>query len=199
VGLLHHAANAVARKHAGSVMFVGDLSGRTGGHLDHHNSHQTGRDADVAFYVANSKNKPIPLKRFIAFDDAGNARDVPGAHFDEARNWALVEAFLKDQGATVRYLFITPGLRSRLLAYAAKKHVAKELVDRAATVMMSPADSDLHDDHFHVRIACPESMHDVCIEESVAHAAPAAEKAADANEGQKPEAHAEPAEDAKQP
>jgi penicillin-insensitive murein endopeptidase len=168
VHLLHKAASSVSRKHRGSVMFVGDLSGKTGGHLDRHGSHQTGRDADVGFYIVNSKGKPIPAKRFIAFDDAGNARDVPGARFDEARNWALVEALLKDHDANVRYLFVTNGLKARLLAYAAKKKVNKELMERAAAAMMSPPDADLHDDHFHVRIACPESMRDVCIEESTA-------------------------------
>lgn len=166
VKLLHHASAAVARKHKGSVMFVGDLSGKTGGRIDKHGSHQSGRDADVAFYVMNSKGKPLPAKRFIAFDDAGNARDVPGARFDEARNWALVEALLKDRDAHVRYLFVTNGLRARLLAYAARKHAPKELIERAAAAMMSPPDADLHDDHFHVRIACPESMRDVCVEES---------------------------------
>jgi penicillin-insensitive murein endopeptidase len=174
VHLLHHAANHVSKKHKGSVMFVGDLSGKTGGHLDRHGSHQTGRDADVGFYIVNSKGKPIATKRFIAFDDAGNARDVPGARFDEARNWTLVEGFLKDKEANVRYLFVTNGLKARLLAYAAKKHAPKELMERAAAVMMSPPDADLHDDHFHVRIACPESMRDVCIEESTVKSEPAA-------------------------
>jgi penicillin-insensitive murein endopeptidase len=32
--------------------------------------------------------------------------------------------------------------------------------------MMSPNDADLHDDHVHVRISCPESTRDVCIEEA---------------------------------
>ncbi|APR83782.1 Murein endopeptidase [Minicystis rosea] len=202
VGMLHHAANSVARKHKGSVMFVGDLSGKTGGHLDRHGSHQTGRDADVGFYVVNSKGKSIPVKRFIAFDDAGNARDVPGARFDEARNWSLVEAFLKDRDANVRYLFVTNGLRARLLAYAAKKHAPKELIERASTVMMSPPDADLHDDHFHVRIACPDSMRDVCIEESTAREPKAdapSEAKADADDGKPAHAKNDAAEDAKQP
>ncbi len=76
VHMLHRAASAVARKHRGSQMLVGDLSGRTGGHLDHHGSHQSGRDADVGFYVTSSKGKPMAVKRFIPFDDAGNARDA---------------------------------------------------------------------------------------------------------------------------
>src|SRR6185369_13361025 len=108
-------------------MLVGDLSGRTGGHIDGHGSHQTGRDADVGFYVMNSRGKPMPVKRFIAFDGAGRARDLAWASFDDARNWAMVEAFLKYDKANVRYLFITNELRARLLAYAAKKHVPADL------------------------------------------------------------------------
>jgi penicillin-insensitive murein endopeptidase len=168
VHLLTNTAGVVARKHHGSQMFVGDLSGKTGGHLDRHNSHQSGRDADVGFYVMNSKGKPMSVKRFIAFDDAGNARDVPGARFDDARNWTMIEAMLKSEKAHVRYLFIANSLKARLLAHATKKHVSKELIERAAAAMMSPADADLHDDHVHVRIACPESMRDVCVEESTA-------------------------------
>jgi penicillin-insensitive murein endopeptidase len=171
VRLLTRASAAVARKHPRSVMLVGDLSGRTGGHLDGHGSHQTGRDADVGFYVMNSKGKPLPTKRFIAFDGAGNARDVPGARFDDARNWTLVEALLKDEKAGVRYLFITNELRARLLAQAKKKHAPKELVDRAAAAMMSPPEADQHDDHFHVRITCPEPMRGACVEEAVARTA----------------------------
>ena len=188
VHLLHHSATVVARKHRGSQMLVGDLSGRTGGHLDRHGSHQTGRDADVGFYVMNSKGKPMAAKRFIPFDDAGNARDAPGVRFDEARNWTMVEAMLKDDKATVRYLFIANALRAKLLAHAAKKHAPKEIVERAATAMMSPRDADLHDDHVHVRIACPDSMRDVCIEEATGREAPA--KVADAEEKGEPQAPA---------
>jgi penicillin-insensitive murein DD-endopeptidase len=169
VHLLQHTATAVAHKHPRSQMLVGDLSGRTGGHLDRHNSHQTGRDADVGFYVMNSKGKPMAVKRFIPFDDAGNARDAPGVRFDEARNWTMVEAMLKDDKASVRYLFITNALRGKLLAYAAKKHAPKDLVERAAAAMMSPSDADLHDDHVHVRIACPEPTRDTCVEEATVH------------------------------
>jgi penicillin-insensitive murein endopeptidase len=191
VHLLSHAATQVARKHHGAQMLVGDLSGRTGGHLDHHNSHQTGRDADVGFFVTNSKGKPMAVKRFIPFDDAGNARDVQGVRFDEARNWTMVEAMLKDDKANVRYMFISTALRGKLLAYAAKKHVAKDLIERASAVMMSPNDADLHDDHVHVRIACPEAMHDVCIEESAARVHEAPAKAAAPED--KPDAEATPA------
>ncbi len=170
VNLLGRASVAVAKKHKGAMMLVGDLSGRTGGPLDGHGSHQTGRDADVAFYAMNSKGKPLPIDRFVAFDGTGKARIIPGTFFDDTRNWALVEALLKDEKANVRYLFISVPLKGRLLAYAMRKNVDKDFIVRASTVMMSPPDADVHDDHFHVRIACPESTKDVCVEEAMVRA-----------------------------
>jgi penicillin-insensitive murein DD-endopeptidase len=167
VRLLRQASDDVARKHKGSMMFVGDLSAKEGGFLKGHNSHQSGRDADVGFYVANEKGKPVRIKHFVAFDGNGKGRELPWAVFDEARNWALVEALLKDEHAGVRYLFITTPLRAKLLAFAARKHAPKDLIARAAAAMMSPEDADLHDDHFHVRLSCPEGMRDVCVEESI--------------------------------
>ncbi len=162
--LLKRAADRVATRHKRSVLVVGDLSARGGGPLTGHNSHQSGRDADIGFYVTNSKGKPVEVRRFIAFDDTGKGREVDWARFDDARNWTLVEALLKDE-AGVRYIFVDNALRARLLAYAAKKKVNKDLYTRAAFAMLSPRDADVHDNHFHVRIACPEGMRE-CIEES---------------------------------
>ncbi|WP_437811744.1 penicillin-insensitive murein endopeptidase [Sorangium sp. So ce1078] len=177
VKALRRAAFQVAKKHGDSALLVGDLSARTGGPLDGHNSHQTGRDADVGFYVVNSKGRTLRTDRFVAFDDKGNAIGLPGARFDDMRNWALVEALLQDRQAGVKYLFVTDALRARLLAYAAKKRVPAELRTRAAAAMMSPRDADLHNDHFHIRVMCPPSMRAACVEESLARPACAPEEA----------------------
>ncbi|WP_438040089.1 penicillin-insensitive murein endopeptidase [Sorangium sp. So ce128] len=177
VKTLRRAAFQVAKKHGDSALLVGDLSARTGGALDGHNSHQTGRDADVGFYVVNSKGKNLRTDRFVAFDDEGNAIGLPGARFDDARNWALVQALLEDRQAGVKYLFVTDALRARLLAHAAKKRVPADLRARAAAAMMSPRDADLHNDHFHIRVMCPPSMRGACIEESLARPACAADEA----------------------
>ena len=166
VRLLQRASAKVAKKHRNSVMLVGDLSGRTGGFLDRHGSHQSGRDADGGFDVMNSKGKPVNVRHFVAFDASGKGRELPWAMFDDARNWDLVEALLQDDKATVRYLFVTPPLKARLLAQAARKHARPETIARAAAAMISPQE-DVHDDHVHVRLACPEAMRDVCIEEAM--------------------------------
>jgi penicillin-insensitive murein DD-endopeptidase len=166
VHLLQRAAGHVAKKHKGSVMLVGDLSGRTGGPLEGHRSHQSGRDADIGFYVLNSRGKPVNVRHFVAFDPSGKGRELPWATFDEARNWRMIEALLNDPKAPVRYVFINNALRGRLLAYAARKHMPRESISRVAAAMMPARDGDRHDDRLQVRIACPESMRDVCTEES---------------------------------
>jgi penicillin-insensitive murein endopeptidase len=171
VKLLHRAADRVARKHRGSVLLVGDLSAKQGGWLAGHNSHQSGRDADVGFYVANSKGKPVNPKRFVAFDADGRAKDVDWARFDDVRNWRLVEALLEDRETAVHYIFVSNELKSRLLQAGTRMHASKDLLTRAAFAMLSPEHADLHDDHFHVRIHCPESMRSTCVEESQARSA----------------------------
>jgi penicillin-insensitive murein endopeptidase len=169
VRLLQRAASKVAHKHRGAVLLVGDLSARKGGPLPGHNSHQSGRDADVGFYVVNAKGKSVRLPHFVAFGADGRQRgDSDAARFDDARNWDFVEALLNDKKAAVRYLFISNALRARLLRYAAAKGAPKELITRAAAAMMSPAHAETHDDHFHVRISCPTPMRGTCVEESVA-------------------------------
>jgi penicillin-insensitive murein endopeptidase len=166
VRVLKRAASKVNKKHKGSVLFVGDLSAKKGGSLFGHNSHQSGRDADVGFYMRSEEGKHVNPHRFVTFGGDGKARGGELVRFDDERNWAFVEALLTDDKTDVRYLFVSMGLRTRLLKYAAKKNVPKELYTKAAAALMSPADADVHDDHFHVRIACPEKMRPQCVEES---------------------------------
>ena len=166
VRVLRRAAAKVSGKHKGSVLYVGDLSAKNGGALLGHNSHQSGRDADVGFYMVSEKGKHVNPHRFVAFGSDGRPRGGEVVRFDDERNWAFVEALLSDTKTDVRYLFVSSGLRTRLLKYAAKKNVAKDLYAKAAAALMSPADADVHDDHFHVRIACPERMRATCVEES---------------------------------
>jgi penicillin-insensitive murein DD-endopeptidase len=183
VKMTKRAAASVERKHPGSKLLVGDMSARLGGPLAGHNSHQSGRDVDLGFYVTNTKGNPVPMKRFVSFEaDGKSKKDVSWVRFDDARNWALVEALLKDENAGVRYVFVSHALRGRLLAYAQKKKVPADLMARASAALMSPKDVDVHDDHFHVRIRCPESSRDVCAEESSSKPSEIASAASDASD-----------------
>jgi penicillin-insensitive murein endopeptidase len=75
--------------------------------------------------------------------------------FDDARNWALVEALIEDIAAEVQWIFVSRGLKARLLAFALGAGREPEIVERAASMLHQPGDSAWHDDHFHVRIYCP--------------------------------------------
>jgi penicillin-insensitive murein endopeptidase len=156
----------VARRFPDAVLSVGDLSRREGGELERHHSHKSGRDADLGFYLRSPADKPLLPERFVTFSARGQPTDLPGAVFDDARNWALVEALIDDREARVSHIFVARHIRARLLRYAELHGVASELRQRAAEVMIQPSQA-AHDDHFHVRIGCPPDQGRKCVEFAV--------------------------------
>jgi penicillin-insensitive murein endopeptidase len=168
--MIDRAARQVRRHYPDAVLTVGDLSRRGGGEIDRHASHESGRDADIGFYVMNDQKKPIYEQSFVAFEGDGKAKTWPGAHFDDARNWALVAALLTDPAARVSHIFVAAPLKARLLAYAERMGVPLPLRIRASETLAQPHGALPHDDHFHVRIACPAHM-SKCIEQPEMHVA----------------------------
>src|SRR5215471_3789892 len=102
--MLGRSARDVAKAAPGSVLLVGDLSAKLGGPLSGHRSHQSGRDADVAFYVTDLHGKPVPSTDYVAFDGDGN--------------WLLVESWARDRRAGLSHIFVSWPLRERLLKFA---------------------------------------------------------------------------------
>jgi penicillin-insensitive murein endopeptidase len=121
----------------------------------------------------NDQKKPVYEQHFVAFTADGKAPSWPGAHFDDARNWALVAALVSDPAARVTHIFVAAPLRARLMAYAERMGVPQSIRIRASEVLAQPHGALPHDDHFHVRIACPAHMQG-CIEQPQAekHAHP---------------------------
>ena len=156
LALLDHASRRVARRYPGAVLGLGELSAEHGGRLAAHHSHQSGRDVDVGFYLVRERGgRGLYPPRFLACDGDGKVKSEPGLRFDEGRNWTLLTALLDDRTAQVRSIFVYAPLRARLLAHAEKVGAPRELRDRAAMLMSQPPHAAPHDDHFHVRIACP--------------------------------------------
>jgi penicillin-insensitive murein endopeptidase len=162
VSMLDRGAARVRKQFPGSVLAVGDLSRRGGGDVSGHHSHESGRDADVGFYVLNAAGKSVAPGRFVTFDEQGRAPG--GLRFDDARNWALVASWLNDPQARVSHVFVAAHLRDRLLAHARQHKVPPALRNRAALALMQPKHGLPHDNHFHVRIACPGEQRGVCVE-----------------------------------
>lgn len=163
IHMLERSAKKVAKKHPGAVLGVGDISRKNGGDIFLHRSHESGRDADIAFYVVDQRGKDLKPDTFVAFQGSIESSSMPGARFDVAKNWALVQAMLEDPVARVSHLFVADPLRRMLLAFA-KPRVLPSLYNRAAAVMMQPSNALPHDNHFHVRISCPNDMKKSCVE-----------------------------------
>jgi penicillin-insensitive murein endopeptidase len=160
VSALERAAASVARTFPGTPSLrVGDLSAPLGGRHVRHRSHRAGRDVDLIFYASTLDGAPAPGRGFVAYDrfGVGVASEEHGGgalRFDEERNWHLVRTLLLDAEAEVQWIFVSHGLKARLLAYAAAHEPDSEVLFRAAWVLQQPSRGAPHDDHFHVRIAC---------------------------------------------
>jgi penicillin-insensitive murein endopeptidase len=164
VDALVRVGRRLAREFPGSEMVLGDLSYLGGRDSPRHHSHRNGRDVDVFYFAVDDQGKPLPpIDAMVPFAPDGRSRawkqdgtwhTAHGRHFDEARNWGQVRAFLTDPGVEVQWIFAHRELIRRMLGWAADHGEDPALVARAAAVMMQPLHALPHDDHMHVRIYC---------------------------------------------
>jgi penicillin-insensitive murein DD-endopeptidase len=168
VQAVERAAKRVHAHDRRAVLGVADLSRKTGGRSIWHRSHHSGRDVDLLFYTTDAKGRPMkpPEHDMIRFDADGQPFVGPGndkgyrdprwqdRRFDTARNWQLVEALLTDPSIRVQWMFVSSGIKARLLTHATQVKRPRWLVEYADAVMHQPGNALPHDDHMHVRIYC---------------------------------------------
>lgn len=82
-------------------LHIGHISGRRGGHLSPHVSHQSGRDVDLAYYYSNGGTW---------------YQRATEENLDVARTWALVRALIAE--TDVRFLLIDHSVQRLLRAHA---------------------------------------------------------------------------------
>lgn len=135
---------------------VGDLAYPSGGRHGRHRSHRVGRDVDVIFFVTDAQGRSVSPGGWLAFSRFGHALAETGAtyFFDDARNWELVRALLLDPDAAVQWIFVSRGLKTRLLEHALAHDPNPDALLRAAYALQQPENAAPHDDHFHVRVYC---------------------------------------------
>lgn len=165
--MLKRSAADIAKAVPGSVMLVGDLSAKAGGSISGHRSHQSGRDADVGFYLRDEKGRQVLLDQFVKIDEEGKVIGRRGVFFDDERNWQLVRSWLRDRRAGLSHVFVAGHVRNRILKYARSSKERRDYHDDAARLLHQPSNAALHDDHYHVRITCPERQKDICVEQAV--------------------------------
>jgi penicillin-insensitive murein endopeptidase len=152
-------ANVAGQLPGGAPLVIGDFSARPGGKILGHNSHRSGRDVDLLFYVTTPSGAPVRSPGFVSFGADGIAQvhgELPPRflRFDVEREWLLVKELLSSPEIGVQFMFISRDIEALLIDYARAKGEAIELIWRAETVLLEPGDSTPHDDHIHLRIAC---------------------------------------------
>ncbi|MEE2756018.1 MAG: penicillin-insensitive murein endopeptidase [Myxococcota bacterium] len=104
VNLIEESVAKVAARHPGTPkLHIGDLSTQFGGRLRKHISHQSGRDADVGYYLKRG-HSPKGLQRTTAKN-----LDVP-------RTWTLMKSFLESD--ETEYLFSDTAIIRALFKHA---------------------------------------------------------------------------------
>ncbi len=152
---------AAALRQAGPEMpplAIGDISGPKGGRVSLHLSHRSGRDADLLFFWTDFWGAPVLTEDFAHFNASGRARYMRmEIRFDTARNWALVRGLLANPriGRPGLLIFVWQPLREKLLKYARLTEKDPAVLAAARRSLLISRESEgLHNDHFHVRIAC---------------------------------------------
>ncbi len=131
-------------------LIIGDLSKRYGGHFPPHLSHQSGRDADLGYFIRG--NYAYRLKGLTK---------VTRRTMDVAKTWAFLSGMLKT--GLVESAFIDYQLQKVLYRYAKRdKGWTKEQLDH---IFSYPAWKGGvinhlrgHSDHMHVRFKAPLSV-----------------------------------------
>lgn len=170
VRLIEDAARAVHDQHpGGKPLLVGDISAKHGGKIPGHNSHRTGRDVDLFWYVTTPSGAPTDNPGFAHIKGDGLAklyskgRPAGFVRFDVERQWTLVKTMLLHPKANVQWIFCSHDVEALLIDYARARGEDLALLWYAETVLHQPRDSSPHDDHFHVRLGClPDEMPSGC-------------------------------------
>ncbi len=138
-------------------LVVADLSSRDGGAARAwHRSHQSGRDADLVYYMRGPDGAPFEADAMRVFDATGKARDGSGITIDIPRTWLLVKNLVTAPEARVQFVFMFEPIALKLLDHATKIGESEAVIARARKTLKQPGDSARHDDHVHVRVYCSD-------------------------------------------
>ncbi len=153
VNTIVNAATAFRKQFpVGDRVQIGDMAAHEGGQLASHASHQNGLDADVAYLKANFKERNPNLIGDHGFEEVFVSGGKVTTNFDTTRNWFLLKEVVLRKN--IGRIFVDPKIKQlfcdRNLAVDSKATLA---VRTEVLRRLRPYPN--HDDHFHMRIACP--------------------------------------------
>ncbi len=154
IDLLQHTAKQLWRR-GRRRLWLGNIGRRGGGDIPYSVSHNSGRDADIAFCYTNPKGYPVNPPDLVPLDKEGVSTSHGGYYrFDTARTWMVIQALITHRNTQVQYLFLSNPLKKKLLEHARKKGIPAGIIKKAERLMGQPGYALPHNDHIHVRIYC---------------------------------------------
>jgi penicillin-insensitive murein endopeptidase len=154
VTLIQDAARGVAERYPGALLGIGNLAAAEGGQVGSSVSHKNGRDADLGFYALDpATGRPEALPGLVSFRP--DLRSMDGRYeFDLPRNLELCTSLLSHPLSRIQWIFVAQWLKEPLLAQAGREGRDPALIARLDEVLKQPSDSNPHQHHFHLRLAC---------------------------------------------
>lgn len=128
-------------------VLVGNLSARTGGTLEPHKSHQSGRDVDLSYITRWDGKEKVMWQR------------VDASNLDAELTWRLLKLLTRE--ASVEVIYMDRSLQKLLLDHARRHGTIRgarlpdwlEIAGSSKDALIRHVAG--HRDHFHVRFACP--------------------------------------------
>jgi penicillin-insensitive murein endopeptidase len=155
IDLVTGVAHRMAHRVPDVKLVVADLSGQGGGERGaFHRSHQSGRDADLLYYMRDASGQPFEPDAMHVFNWLGRAVDGSGLTVDVPRTWLLVKELVTAPEAAVQWIFMYEPLARRLIDHAQEIGEPPAVIARVRRALKQPGDSARHDDHLHVRVYC---------------------------------------------
>ena len=148
VALLDQVLRKWAQRKGAQPVLVGNMAARTGGKLEPHSTHQSGRDVDIGYIQKLPDGEEL------------NWREMNATNLDAAETWELLKLFRST--GQVEVIFIDSSLQKLLYEHAVKHGtVSKAELARWLEYPRSPPQKRAlvqhvagHVDHIHVRFAC---------------------------------------------
>jgi len=146
-GVLQRCTERTHRRFEGTAdILIGDISRPTGGYFPPHQSHRSGRDVDIGYYLVDNEQN-ITLRRLRAHE------------VDYEKTWVMLRCFLTED-RLVR-VFMDTAMQRGMADYLRRNELLdEERLDRLfeavgelrreALVRHAPK----HDTHMHLRFAC---------------------------------------------
>lgn len=174
IKLLTDTAHAMQRKYPKTQMALGNLGMREGGDIPYSISHNSGRDADIAFYLSDEHGNPARLDDMYKIDrNFQTVVENSIYKFDLEKNTTLLETLLTHPKVHVQFVFVARHLRAAISRELNRRHGPSSddpNPDILARFEQSVQNQSAHDDHFHIRVYCSDS--DICagcIDRSIIH------------------------------